>query len=392
MGLPAEGYRLTDISPKAYEHPADRAATAALASVPMLDQVVRKLIEFGYERALRQAYLGSSVKLGPDQLPETWRVYEQVLATLDMPDVYDLYVTQFPIVNAMTIGSKKADHRAQLRPLEPARRGGPARGAGPRGRAHPLRPRPLPDGAPDPAEPHRRPAAAARRAAAHGGEDGAARVVARRRALLRPRRGARHARPAGHVPHADERQRGDEARQAEPRRLPRPGLRLPRGEQGRRPPPAPVARLGVTRALPVKRVHEVMDWVRGGDFDRIVGKQYPRRGDPVIVGEEAAEAVTFYRERFATTFRDVATTSPRRATRSPTGCAARAATTRRRPKTRPVPGRAARRRGGRACGRRSSRPAGCASRTARAPAAGTRPSRLGPAAPCARPRSAGRRT
>ncbi len=59
MGLPVEGYRLTDISPKAYEHPADRAATAALASVPMLDQVVRKLIEFGYERALRQAYLGA---------------------------------------------------------------------------------------------------------------------------------------------------------------------------------------------------------------------------------------------------------------------------------------------------------------------------------------------
>src|SRR3712207_2514266 len=105
MGLPVEGYRLTDISPKAYEHPADRAATAALASVPMLDQVVRKLIEFGYERALRQAYLGASVKIGPDQLPDTWRVYEQVLKTLDMPDTYDLYVTQMPIANAMAIGA-----------------------------------------------------------------------------------------------------------------------------------------------------------------------------------------------------------------------------------------------------------------------------------------------
>src|SRR5689334_3748358 len=63
MGLPSEGYQLTDISPKAYEHPADRAATAALGTVPMLDQVVRKLIEFGYERGLRTAYLGASVRL-----------------------------------------------------------------------------------------------------------------------------------------------------------------------------------------------------------------------------------------------------------------------------------------------------------------------------------------
>ena len=40
-----EDQRLIDISPKAYEHPADRAATAALRSIPMIDTVVRKLIE-----------------------------------------------------------------------------------------------------------------------------------------------------------------------------------------------------------------------------------------------------------------------------------------------------------------------------------------------------------
>ena len=65
-----EDQRLKDISPKAYEHPADRAATAALQSIPMLDTVVKKLIEFGYERALRQILLSGSVKLGPDQIPE----------------------------------------------------------------------------------------------------------------------------------------------------------------------------------------------------------------------------------------------------------------------------------------------------------------------------------
>src|SRR3954468_18620829 len=44
-------FRLTGISPKAYEHPADRAATAALKKIPGFDAAVRKLIELQYERA-----------------------------------------------------------------------------------------------------------------------------------------------------------------------------------------------------------------------------------------------------------------------------------------------------------------------------------------------------
>jgi Zn-dependent protease with chaperone function len=304
MGLPAEGYRLTDISPKAYEHPADRAATAALASVPMLDQVVRKLIEFGYERALRQAYLGSSVKLGPNQLPETWRIYEQVLATLDMPDVYDLYVTQFPIVNAMTIGSEKPIivlNSGLLNLLdEEGQRAVLAHEV-----AHILSDHvlyrtglqillsltvgrlPLLAGLPLMAV---KMALLEWSRAAELSCDRAAALVTRDplaicRTLMSVSAGMKPDKlnlDAYLVQASDYREGGK-------------GVdRLQRLWQ----------ELGVTHALPVKRVHEVMDWVRGGDFDRIAGGEYPRRGDPVIVGEEAAEAVTFYRERFATTFRD----------------------------------------------------------------------------------------
>ena len=98
--------RLTRISPKAYEHPADRAATAALKSIPGLDAVVRKLIEFRYERAFRQGLMAASIRLGPQQLPEVWNRYENVLATLDMPGLYDLYLTQAPIANAAAVGSQ----------------------------------------------------------------------------------------------------------------------------------------------------------------------------------------------------------------------------------------------------------------------------------------------
>lgn len=94
-----------NISSKAYEHPADRAATAALKAVPMLDTVVRKLIEWQYERALRQFYLGNSVKVGERQLSDLWAEHKDVCRILDMPDVYDLYVTSAVPGGAQTIGS-----------------------------------------------------------------------------------------------------------------------------------------------------------------------------------------------------------------------------------------------------------------------------------------------
>jgi Zn-dependent protease with chaperone function len=73
----------------------------------MLDVVVRRLTEFQYERALKQFFLASSVKVGPDQLPHVWAEYTRVLETLDMPEMYDLYVTQYPFSNAAAIGTKQ---------------------------------------------------------------------------------------------------------------------------------------------------------------------------------------------------------------------------------------------------------------------------------------------
>lgn len=93
------------LSAKTYEHPADRAATAALAQVPFLDPVVRKLVEFGYERAYRQSLLAGAVKIGPSQLPDVWEIHTAAVQILDLPTEYDVYVTDNPLVNAMAVGS-----------------------------------------------------------------------------------------------------------------------------------------------------------------------------------------------------------------------------------------------------------------------------------------------
>jgi Zn-dependent protease with chaperone function len=107
MTVPEAAWKLDGISSRAYQHPADRAATAALAKVPYLDQVVRKLISLGYERALRAASLGASVRLGQQQLPHIWVLHRQVFNTLDMEGAPDLYLTQFPLANAYAIGTDR---------------------------------------------------------------------------------------------------------------------------------------------------------------------------------------------------------------------------------------------------------------------------------------------
>src|ERR1044072_7529936 len=105
MDLP-EDQRLKDISPKAYEHPADRAAAAARQQIRMMDTVVPRLIEFG-ERSVFQQLMASAVRPSPDQMGEVYASHRAALARLDIEYVPDLYIWQMPLTNAMAIGSQK---------------------------------------------------------------------------------------------------------------------------------------------------------------------------------------------------------------------------------------------------------------------------------------------
>ncbi len=98
--------RFKDISPKAYEHPADRAATSALHSVPLLDTVVKRLTDLGHERRTRQIVIGNAVRLGEHQIPQVWAQYVECASSLDLSRTPDLYVINDPKVNAMAIGAK----------------------------------------------------------------------------------------------------------------------------------------------------------------------------------------------------------------------------------------------------------------------------------------------
>jgi Zn-dependent protease with chaperone function len=98
---------LTDISSRAWEHPADRGALVALRQLKGFDYVLRKLSGLINERAFRLQYLGSAIRVDERQFPTVHRLYTEAASTLDVRQLPELYVTNSPIWNATTIGMDK---------------------------------------------------------------------------------------------------------------------------------------------------------------------------------------------------------------------------------------------------------------------------------------------
>ncbi|MGN6168392.1 MAG: M48 family metallopeptidase [Solirubrobacteraceae bacterium] len=293
-----------NISSRAYEHPADRAATAALKTIPMFDPLVRKLIEWRYERALRQFFLGNSVKVSELQLPELWAAHTGVSRVLDMPEIFDLYISSPVLGGAQTIGSTKPMIVIDSQLLERL-------GAGERRvvLAHVLA-HVLPHqfiymtalklvlcpggglpfflGIPFHAvksvllEWYRAAELSCDRAATLAVRD--PRIVCRTLMVS-----------AGALP-VDELNLDAFMTQAmEYETWDDPSDRVRRFLQ----------EIGQTHTYAVRRVSEVMKWVQAGEYDRIVRGEYRKRDERTDAREEAGDAFEFYAERFRTIFREV---------------------------------------------------------------------------------------
>ena len=98
---------LPQISSRAWEHPADRAALDTLRAIPGFDEVVRKVAGFITERGVRQLFLANAVQVGPAQRPRLHALLMDVCATMDWPDHPELYVTESPKANAYAIGFER---------------------------------------------------------------------------------------------------------------------------------------------------------------------------------------------------------------------------------------------------------------------------------------------
>jgi Zn-dependent protease with chaperone function len=98
---------LSEISSRAWEHPADRAALQALRKIPIFDDVLRSMFGFFGEKPIRLAFQANAVRVSKKQFPHIHGLYQEVCKTLDPAEEYDLFVSQTPIVNAGAYGMEK---------------------------------------------------------------------------------------------------------------------------------------------------------------------------------------------------------------------------------------------------------------------------------------------
>jgi Zn-dependent protease with chaperone function len=96
--------RFPGISPRAYEHPADKGAMATLRAVPGVGDVLKTLNSLFNERAERLIAVASFVRVGPAQYARLDRLRNEAAEILDLPTVPKLYVQRDPFPRAYTRG------------------------------------------------------------------------------------------------------------------------------------------------------------------------------------------------------------------------------------------------------------------------------------------------
>jgi Zn-dependent protease with chaperone function len=99
--------KLTDISPRSWEHPADRAALSVLEKTGGLRDVITMIVGGSTEKGIRLLHVAGSVKVTANQFPKVKQMLSRVVEVMDWPVTPDIFVTNNPFFNAGVIGVKE---------------------------------------------------------------------------------------------------------------------------------------------------------------------------------------------------------------------------------------------------------------------------------------------
>ncbi len=99
--------KLEKISPRNWEHPADKTALSVLRKLKGFDELVKKVIGVTTEKSLRLIHMASSVKVTNTQFARINFALDTACEVFDYPDKPEVYIAQSPFLNASVLG---ADH------------------------------------------------------------------------------------------------------------------------------------------------------------------------------------------------------------------------------------------------------------------------------------------
>ena len=299
--LPTDGYKLTGISPKAWEHPADKAASAALNQIPYLDSVVRKLLGL-YGPALKSQLLGNGLRLNERQLGEVHTLHRACYVTLDLDPVPPAYLIAMAEPNAFAFGVDAPIVAVGSRLVELLENDGEAlRSVFAHEAGHVVSDHmlyrtvtiimlQLGSALPLPFKPILYALLEWQRASELTC-DRAAALITRDpmsicRTLMVVAAGIR-----------SERLNLDEFLVQ--------GSEYTDGAKGIQRIQRMLSDLGATHPASAKRIKELMSWVQSGEYDRIVGGEYPTRDQDFRPREMAGEAAEHYGDKFSQAFKDL---------------------------------------------------------------------------------------
>jgi len=97
---------LTDIDSRAWEHPADKAALTTLKQIPGFDEIIKALFGLTTEKSIKLLHLSSSIRTSPNQFPVLHRLIRKTAAVFDWKYIPEVFVTRSPFFNAGVYGVK----------------------------------------------------------------------------------------------------------------------------------------------------------------------------------------------------------------------------------------------------------------------------------------------
>ena len=98
--------KFAELDKNDYVHPLDKKALAALKAIPGVDSVLKKLLAWTGESAIRVSFMASAIKVTPTQCPDLYAKLQIACTTLGV-EMPDMFVQQNPMVNAFTGGVEK---------------------------------------------------------------------------------------------------------------------------------------------------------------------------------------------------------------------------------------------------------------------------------------------